>query len=263
MASVGLSFVSTNVRFGGTKNQFIRVAQKQGTCERSLIKIVNNGHIGRETRTMSIKPVLLAGIAATAVIAIFASSNTAHAEEANTQTTEEQKIVEVLKGDSLSKIATANETTYVRIFDANEEIKDPNVIYPGQKLRIPKTEEQLTSRTPEVVVVPAPKVAPKAATKKQATPKATAAPVAAVSDGSVWDRLAKCESGGNWAINTGNGYYGGLQFNNGTWISNGGGEFAARADLATREQQIEIASRLQARRGWGPWPACTKKLGLR
>ena len=59
----------------------------------------------------------------------------------------------------------------------------------------------------------------------------------------MWDDLAECESGGNWAINTGNGYYGGLQFLGSTWIAYGGEEFAARADLATREQQIVVAER--------------------
>ena len=72
-----------------------------------------------------------------------------------------------------------------------------------------------------------------------------------------------CESGGNWAINTGNGFYGGVQFDYGTWKGNGGGVYAERADLASRDQQIEIASRVQAARGWSPWPACSAKLGLR
>jgi hypothetical protein len=81
-------------------------------------------------------------------------------------------------------------------------------------------------------------------------------------DASVWDQLARCEAGGNWAINTGNGYYGGLQFNSGTWLGNGGGEFAPRADLASREQQINIAERVRAARGFSPWPACSAKLGL-
>lgn len=86
---------------------------------------------------------------------------------------------------------------------------------------------------------------------------------AAVPNGSVWDSIAQCESGGNWSINTGNGYHGGLQFHPQTWISHGGGQYAARADLATREQQIDIAQRVQASQGWGAWPACTAKLGLR
>ena len=77
-----------------------------------------------------------------------------------------------------------------------------------------------------------------------------------------WDRLAQCESGGNWHINTGNGYYGGVQFSDGTWDGNGGDKYASRADLATRAEQIVIASKLLNSSGWGPWPACSSRLGL-
>jgi len=73
-----------------------------------------------------------------------------------------------------------------------------------------------------------------------------------------WDRVAECESGGNWSINTGNGYYGGLQFDIRTWTSNGGDAYAPRADLATREQQIAIAEKVRAERGVSPWPTCGK-----
>jgi len=79
---------------------------------------------------------------------------------------------------------------------------------------------------------------------------------------SVWDDLARCESGGNWAINTGNGYYGGLQFSLGTWQQYGGAEFAAYPHEATRDEQIIVAERLRAARGYAPWPACRAKLGL-
>jgi uncharacterized protein YabE (DUF348 family) len=75
-----------------------------------------------------------------------------------------------------------------------------------------------------------------------------------------WDAVAQCESGGNWHINTGNGFYGGLQFDYGTWLSNGGGVYAPRADLATREQQIAVANRLYAARGSSPWPVCGARL---
>ena len=68
-----------------------------------------------------------------------------------------------------------------------------------------------------------------------------------------WERLAQCESGGRWHINTGNGYYGGLQFAQSTWLANGGADFAARADLASREQQITVANRLYAKSGLQPW----------
>ena len=72
-------------------------------------------------------------------------------------------------------------------------------------------------------------------------------------NGAMWDRVAQCESGGNWAINTGNGYYGGLQFDSQTWLGNGGGAFAPRADLASRTQQIAIANKVYAARGLAPW----------
>ena len=74
-----------------------------------------------------------------------------------------------------------------------------------------------------------------------------------LANAAMWDRIAKCESGGNWHINTGNGYYGGLQFNYSTWLSVGGADFAPRADLASREEQITVANRLYAQRGLQPW----------
>ena len=79
---------------------------------------------------------------------------------------------------------------------------------------------------------------------------------------SVWDKVAQCESGGNWNTNTGNGYYGGLQFSAGTWTAYGGGAYAPTANLASREEQIAIAEKVQAAQGWGAWPACTASLGL-
>ncbi|MER5262311.1 transglycosylase family protein [Actinosynnema sp. NPDC002837] len=82
-------------------------------------------------------------------------------------------------------------------------------------------------------------------------------------DGAVWDALAQCEATGNWAINTGNGYYGGLQFNKGTWDAYGGSQYAAYPHQATREQQIAIATKLRdARGGYSAWPHCQQKLGL-
>ncbi len=77
-----------------------------------------------------------------------------------------------------------------------------------------------------------------------------------VSNGARWDAIAACESSGNWAINTGNGYFGGLQFDQNTWERNGGLRYAERADLATREEQIAIAEVTRARQGWGAWPVC-------
>jgi uncharacterized protein YabE (DUF348 family) len=74
-----------------------------------------------------------------------------------------------------------------------------------------------------------------------------------LSNAAMWDRIAQCESGGNWSINTGNGYYGGLQFATSSWLANGGDDFAPRADLASRAEQITVANRYYAKAGLGPW----------
>lgn len=91
----------------------------------------------------------------------------------------------------------------------------------------------------------------------------TGAAAPAVAQGGVWDELARCEAGGNWATDTGNGYSGGLQFSDSTWSAYGGQEYAPRASQATREQQIAVAERVQAAQGWGAWPACTAQMGIR
>ena len=113
----------------------------------------------------------------------------------------------------------------------------------------------------KVVKKPAPAASAPATTTARPATSTAAAP--AVAGGSVWDSIAQCESGGNWAINTGNGYQGGLQFSPSTWAGYGGTEYAATADQATREQQIAVAERVQAAQGWGAWPACTARLGIR
>lgn len=82
-----------------------------------------------------------------------------------------------------------------------------------------------------------------------------------VTDGSIWDAIAGCEAGGNWAINTGNGYYGGVQFDQSTWERNGGLRFAPRADLASRDEQITVAEVTRERQGWGAWPVCSGRAG--
>ncbi len=125
-------------------------------------------------------------------------------------------------------------------------------VYVDGKLgsRIELTRTTLTAPTPQTERV-----------GTKARPVPPPAPVAAVSTGGLnWDAVAACESGGNWHINTGNGFYGGLQFDYGTWLSNGGGAYAPRADLASREQQITVANRLYAARGSSPWPVCGANL---
>ncbi|MBV9161784.1 MAG: transglycosylase family protein [Pseudonocardiales bacterium] len=83
------------------------------------------------------------------------------------------------------------------------------------------------------------------------------------SEGTVWDRLARCESGGNWAANSGNGYYGGLQFDKATWSANGGNRYAPYPHQASREEQIAIAQRVRDARGnYRAWPTCSAQLGL-
>lgn len=88
---------------------------------------------------------------------------------------------------------------------------------------------------------------------------ALAAPAQAAS---VWDAVAQCESGGNWSINTGNGFYGGLQFTTSTWRAFGGTAYAPNAHQATKAQQIAVAQRTLAVQGPGAWPVCSKKAGL-
>ncbi|MEU9481649.1 transglycosylase family protein [Streptomyces sp. NPDC048191] len=84
---------------------------------------------------------------------------------------------------------------------------------------------------------------------------------AAAADNGVWDRIAQCESGGNWHINTGNGYYGGLQFSASTWRAYGGTAYAPTADQASRSAQIAVASKVQQAQGWGAWPVCSGRAG--
>ena len=86
-----------------------------------------------------------------------------------------------------------------------------------------------------------------------------AAPASAASPND-WDAVAQCESSGNWAINTGNGYYGGLQFSQSTWAAHGGTAYAPRADLATKSEQIAVAERVLAGQGPGAWPVCGRNL---
>ncbi|MFC8987612.1 LysM peptidoglycan-binding domain-containing protein [Streptomyces sp. SID8111] len=97
------------------------------------------------------------------------------------------------------------------------------------------------------------------------TGAAVAAPLMAAGNASAataaeWDAVAQCESGGNWSINTGNGYYGGLQFSASTWAGYGGTKYASTADQATKAQQIEIAEKVLAGQGKGAWPVCGKGL---
>jgi resuscitation-promoting factor RpfB len=115
---------------------------------------------------------------------------------------------------------------------------------------------QPTTQVEKVGIKPRPQ--PKQQPKQQPQPQSPAPPV--TNNGLNWDAVASCESGGNWHINTGNGFYGGLQFSESTWLGEGGGAYAARADLASREQQITIATKLYNQSGSGSWPVCGQYL---
>jgi resuscitation-promoting factor RpfB len=122
------------------------------------------------------------------------------------------------------------------------------------------------TKTPPPPPPPDPAPAPAASSSpssSRTSPPPTPRPAPAISDEGVWDALAQCESGGNWSINTGNGYYGGLQFSASTWRSVGGTQYAPLPHQATREQQIAAAIVLRDRTGgYSSWPACSRKLGL-
>lgn len=171
----------------------------------------------------------------------------------------------VQPGDTLTTVASSNGTTYQRLYDANPAVTNPDLIYPGQELRVPGADEQLASRPlPEnaPAEVKAEAVAPavtQAVLVETPAPQPVASSAPAIANGSVWDSLAQCEASGNWAINTGNGFYGGLQFTLSSWAGVGG---SGMPNLASREEQIMRAQMLQARQGWGAWPACAAKLGL-
>ena len=178
------------------------------------------------------------------------------------QSDQKRKKVVVKQGDTLSRIAKkAKLSSWRPIWDLNKKISHPNLIYPGQKLLIPAKGEKLKHRPLPALAVTRVisqerSAAPASSSRRSTVTRSAAAPAG----GSVWDRLAQCESGGNWGISTGTGYSGGLQFSPGTWAANGGSGSAAGA---SRAEQIRVAERVRASQGWGAWPACSSKLGLR
>lgn len=197
---------------------------------------------------------LIASVLAAPILWLLGSSP-AHAQTNNQKPQDNQPpkpvMVEVQPNDTLTRIATDHQTSYPRVYDANPNISDPDLIYPGDKLRIPDQNEQLASRPLPAAYVAANPLPEQPATMQQ-SPAPALTPKVSYSGSDVWSRIAQCESGGNWAINTGNGYYGGLQFTQQTWVGAGGTQYAPRADLATPEQQIAIASKLSL----SNWPVC-------
>lgn len=149
-----------------------------------------------------------------------------------------------------------------RIEDVNLNMSRQIVEDPGSPgvqdvtFAISKVNGVETGRLPVANVIVSP--AKNAVLRVGAKPGTEVPPVSA---GASWDALAQCEAGGNWTINTGNGYFGGVQFDQNTWERNGGLRYAPRADLATREEQIAIAEVTRARQGWGAWPVCSGRVG--
>jgi LysM repeat protein len=156
----------------------------------------------------------------------------------------------VQPGETLSGIAGPD---WPSVAAANG-LANPNLIFPGQVIHLDGTGSG----------TPASSSAPAASSEPAPAPQPTPAPAPAASSssggGTVWDQLAQCESGGNWAISTGNGYYGGLQFSQSSWNAAGGSGNPANA---SREEQIRVAENLRSMQGWGAWPSCSSQLGLR
>lgn len=158
--------------------------------------------------------------------------------------------------DSLEKGKTKTDTKGINgVASVTYEVTTEN----GEEVDKTETSREVTEEPTDAVVLRGTKEEEEDSSSSSSS--GSSAP--SVANGSVWDRLAECESGGNWSTNTGNGYHGGLQFNPTTWNSMGGDQYAPTADKATREQQIAVASKLQSQAGWGQWPACTSAMGLR
>ncbi|EGX58765.1 peptidoglycan-binding protein [Streptomyces zinciresistens K42] len=123
----------------------------------------------------------------------------------------------------------------------------------------------LTAATPgasHAVSAPATAPATQASGTHTSGPPPKPASLTCAKDSWPWSCVAKCESGGDWHINTGNGHYGGLQFSQSTWEGFGGLKYAPRADLASRKEQITVARKVVAVQGWGAWPHCSRRYGL-
>jgi LysM repeat protein len=172
----------------------------------------------------------------------------------------------VKRGESLSSIArAAGLKSWRTLLHANPGVRNPNLILTGQRLVVPNNRGHLSLPRAHRKAV-AHKAHKKAVHHKRKAVvvhkrvKRAKTHTSTRVGNSVWDRLAQCEAGGNWHINTGNGYSGGLQFSPGTWRANGGHGSAWKA---SRAEQIRVAKRVLARQGWGAWPACSRKLGLR
>lgn len=172
----------------------------------------------------------------------------------------------VKSGDSLSAISArtyGSSADWSAVWWANRrQVRNPNVIAVGQKLQLPAS-GHVTAQMANAALAAASASASApaqatSASSQQSAPAASAQPTAApaASGGADWSAIAACESGGNWSTDTGNGFYGGLQFTQQTWLAYGGGQYASSANLASESQQIAVAQRVEAGQGIGAWPVC-------
>ena len=171
----------------------------------------------------------------------------------------------VQQGDSLSAIAAhqyGHAADWPAVWWVNRrQVTNPNLIAAGQRLRLPASGQvpAWMARAAQAAVPAAAPAPTSAGSVSQADPS-TAAPVSAAapasSGGANWSAIAACESGGNWSADTGNGFYGGLQFTEQTWLAYGGGQYASSANLASQSAQIAVAERVLAGQGIGAWPVC-------
>ena len=168
----------------------------------------------------------------------------------------------VKSGDTLSNIARheyGKASDWPAVWWANRhQVPNPGLITAGQRLRLPANHHVKAWLTRAAqAATPAPAAPATATTSAPSSAPAAASPSALpAAGGANWAAIAACESGGNWSANTGNGFYGGLQFTQGTWDAYGGGQYAASANQASESQQIAVAERVLAGQGIGAWPVC-------
>ena len=166
----------------------------------------------------------------------------------------------VRSGDTLSTIARqeyGSRADWPALWWTNRhQISNPDALVAGQKLRLSTWHPRKAwLMRAAMAAAPAPAPAPVAQQGPASVPVATSS-YPSSSGGVNWSAIAACESGGNWSTNTGNGFYGGLQFSQGTWDAYGGGQYSSTASGASEGQQITVAQRVLAAQGIGAWPVC-------
>ncbi len=167
-------------------------------------------------------------------------------------------------GDTLSAIAArayGNAAGWPAVWWANRrQVPDPGVITAGERLQLPGSPQVppwlARAALAAIAAPPAPAAPVSAGPAAPAVPARASSPAPASPGGVNWAAIAACESGGNWSASTGNGFYGGLQFTEQTWLGYGGGRYAPSASQATPAQQIAVAQQVLAGQGIGAWPVC-------